>query len=460
MKEYDKFEEMNLKSKTLSALKEGGFTKPTRVQKETIHLVLRGKDVIVQARTGSGKTLCFVAPIFEGIEGGKGVEAIVMVPTRELAQQVETEARLFAKHYGLKTVAIYGGASIGRQITKLKNASFVAGTPGRVMDLMRRGVLKLDSIKFFVLDEGDRMLDMGFLPDIKWILSRTSDDKQTMIYSATVPSPIVRLGKKYMKNPDILKLSKDDISAKGVSQFFVRVGKMNKLAYLSSLLEHDSGKYLIFCNTRVWTQTLADKLRRLGYKAHAMHGDMSQNARTKTMNDFKSGKINILVSTDVSARGIDVENITHVINYDVPRYHKDYVHRIGRTGRLDKSGKAITFVSKDEMNFLDEIEDFVDRRLEEMKIEKKGKLKLREDYEEHANIFGMVPFRFSLKDEVSKWDIVRNLNKRGIRNDEVGQIILEEEGGMVEIVKSKARLLSNVDYFDNIELEERDAREI
>jgi len=455
-----KFNDMPLSENTKRALKRGGFEEPTDVQRESVPPAIEGNDMVVQARTGSGKTLAFLIPIFEGIEGEKGVEAIVMTPTRELAQQVEKEAKVFARSRDLKTVAIYGGASIDKQIRRLPKSSFVAGTPGRVIDLIKRGNLKLDNIKCFVLDEGDRMLDMGFFPDIKWILSRTPKDKQMMIFSATMPEPIIKMGRKYMDEPKILKLSKDDISAKGVDQYFIRVGKMNKMAKLSALLDNEPGKYLIFCNTKIWTQTLVDRLRKYGYKAHAMHGDMGQGARTRTMDDFKSGKIDILASTDVSARGIDVENITHVVNYDVPRYHKDYVHRIGRTGRLDKEGKAITFVSGDELKFLEEIEEFVDRELKELELKKKGRVKERIDYQENADIFGMVPFRFASDKDFTKWDIVQELNKFGIRDQDIGKIELEEDGGVVEIIHSKANRIFGVKLFDNVELVEKDAREI
>ncbi len=458
MSKTTKFEELPINRRTLSALEDIDFEQATEVQVEAIPPASEGNDVVVQARTGSGKTHSFLIPIFDNIEDGEGIKAIVMTPTRELAQQVELEAKKIAKHHNLKTVAIYGGASIRRQINKLKEASFVAGTPGRVIDLMKRGKLDLKNIDFFVLDEADRMLDMGFLPDIKWIISNTSKDKQVMLYSATMPSEILKLARKYMEEPRKILLSEDDVSAKGIDQYLIRVGKTNKLATLSALLDNEPGKYLIFSNTKKWTQILAEKLQRLGYKAHPMHGDMSQSARTKTMNKFKEGKINILVSTDVSARGIDVENITHVVNYDIPRYEKDYVHRIGRTGRLGKDGKAVTFVTGEELEFLDRIEEFIDKDLDIKEIEKPGRVKMKTDYNELADIFGMVPFRFSLKKEISKWDIVRNMKKHGIREEEVGKIEIEEDTGEVEVVQSKANRVPKIAYFDNIEVMEKDPR--
>ncbi len=455
-----RFKKMSLDRDTLSALEAIDFEKPTEVQKKSIKPALKGNDMIVQARTGSGKTHSFLIPIFEDIEGDKGVEAIVLTPTRELAQQVEKEARNIGKHHDINTLAIYGGSSINRQIKQLPKTSFVAGTPGRVMDLMRRGNLKLDKLSFFVLDEADRMLDMGFLEDIQWIMSRTPKEKQIMLYSATMPYKIVKLANEYMNDPVELKLSEDDISAKGVSQHYVSVGRRNKLSALSSLLDNEPGRYLIFSNTRKYTQILADRLRNYGYKAHSLHGDMSQSARTKTMNKFKEGKIDILVSTDVASRGIDVDDITHVVNYDIPKYEKDYVHRIGRTGRLDKKGKAITFVSRDEMEFLERIEEFLESEITKLEIEEEGRVKHRVDYHHHADLFGMVAFEFSLNGgSMTRWDLEKKMKKYGIKPEEATIKDLKEDEGIVEVVESKAERIPRMDFFDSVKLLERDPRE-
>ncbi len=459
MNSFETFKDMPLDGDTKTALNEIGFEKPTEVQEKSIIPSLEGRDVVVQARTGSGKTHSFLLPVFEKIEGDCGIEAIVLTPTRELAQQVENEASKIGKHHDINTLAVYGGASINYQINHLPETSFVAGTPGRVMDLMRRGELKLDNLKFFILDEADRMLDMGFLEDIKWIISKTNKEKQVMLYSATMPDEIVTLSKKYTNNPVKLKLSKDEISAKGVSQYYVSVGRKNKLAVLSALLDNEKGKYLIFSNTRKWTRILSDKLRKYGYKAHEMHGDMSQSARTKTMNNFKGGKIDILVSTDVASRGIDVENITHVVNYDVPKYEKDYVHRIGRTGRMGKDGKAITFVTRDEMEFLERIEDFIDNTIDRLEVEGEGKVKRKTDYSHHSDIFGMVTFEFTLDHETRKWDLIKKIQKYGIREDEVGKMSLDGKTGELQVIEDKASRVTEMNFFENIELMEKDPRE-
>ncbi|MFP4000385.1 MAG: DEAD/DEAH box helicase [Thermoplasmata archaeon] len=456
--DIQQFDDMSLKEETLSALDEIDFDSPTDVQKSSIKPAIEGNDVIVQARTGSGKTHSFLIPIFEKIKGNRGVEAIILTPTRELAQQVEREAEKIGKHHGIETLAIYGGSSINYQINHLPGTSFVAGTPGRVMDLMRRGELVLDEIDFFVLDEADRMLDMGFIEDIEWIISRTSEEKQIMLYSATMPDEIVKLANEYMKDPEELKLSEDEISAKGIKQYYVSVGRKNKLSVLSSLLDTEPGKYLIFCNTRKYTQILSDRLNNHGYKSHPMHGDMSQSARTRTMDKFKDGKIDILVSTDVASRGIDVENITHVVNYDIPKYEKDYVHRIGRTGRLGKEGKAVTLVTRDEMEFLGRIEDFIEDELEHLELQEEGKVDHKIDYDHHSDVYGMVTFKFKVDEKASRWKVGKEVQKHGIKHDEIEVKKLNGNSGEIEVVRSKAERIPKVDYFDEIELVERDPR--
>ncbi len=448
MDRIERFEDMPLDERTLSSLKKKGFDRPTEVQKESIIPAIEGNDMVVQARTGSGKTLSFLIPIFEKIGGGSGIEAIVLVPVRELAQQVETEAKHIGKFHGISTVAVYGGTSIDNQIKRIRKASIVIGTPGRVIDLMKRGALRLDNVKFFVLDEADRMLDMGFLDDIKWIMSRTPDEKQIMLYSATMPDDIVKLAERYMRKPIRLKLSEDSISAKGISQFYLRVGEMNKLAKLSALLDSEPGKYLIFTRTKIGAQRVADNLRKSGYKAFALHGDMTQAARTKTMNDYKEGKIKILIATDVASRGIDVEGITHVINYDAPLFQKDYVHRIGRTGRLGKDGKAITFVTRDEIPVLKKIEEYIDKKIPEMRIEKRGRIRERIDYREYADVFGMVTLRFSLKERISRLDILKKMEKQGIRDEEVGRIDVGNGYAEVEVHYSRAHRASKAGFRD------------
>ncbi len=445
-----KFEDMSISKGTKNALKEHNFVEPTEVQEKAIPLAIKGRDLIVQSKTGSGKTLAFLIPIFENLNSG--LEAIILVPTRELAQQVERVARSIGKAHGKRTVVIYGGAPMERQIEGLKGASMVIGTPGRVMDLMRRGYLNLNGIRFFVLDEADRMLDMGFIDDIKWILQKTPKDKQMMLFSATMPPEIISLARRYMKNPEKIILSEDEITAENVAQYYVEVGEINKIAKLSSLLISEPGKYLIFCNTRRKTKNIAEILQKYGFKAFALHGDMRQATRTRTMDAFKQGKIDILVSTDVAARGIDVHGITHVVNYDVPLYPKDYVHRIGRTGRMDASGKAITFVTREDKEYFRRIEDFIGKRIPKMEIKNVGKIKERIDYKEISDIFGMVKFNFELKNELSEWDLIKIANNVGIGENSIGNIILEGKRGSMKVHYRSAPKVKKMRVFKKLEL--------
>ncbi len=442
MEKIERFEDMPIGKETLSYLKKSGYELPTDVQREAIVPAIEGRDMIVQARTGSGKTLSFLIPVFERIEGNSGVEAIILVPVRELAQQVEDEARKIGEYHKIDTVAVYGGTSVENQIRKLRTASVVVGTPGRVMDLMKRGALRLDNLRFFVLDEADRMLDMGFYEDIEWIISRTPEEKQVMLYSATMPDEIIKLAKKYMNDPLKLKLSEDSLAATTVDQYYIRVGSMNKLAKLSALLDNEPGKYLIFTRTKIAARKVAELLRKHGYKVFAIHGDMSQAARTRTMNDFKSGKIDILIATDVASRGIDVEGITHVINYDIPLYPKDYVHRIGRTGRLDKTGKAITFVTRDEMGALKKIEEYIGKKIPEMRTTARGRIRERMDYREYADVFGMVTFEFRAEEGMSNLDLIKVLEKQGIREEDIGRIEIDGDMGEFEVHYSSAHRAS------------------
>ena len=450
---YMQFDDMNIKQETKNFLKKNGFTVPTEVQEKVIP-VASHRDVIVQSRTGSGKTLAFLIPVFEKVERGNFVETIILVPTRELAQQVERVSRGLGKEHGVKTLAIYGGASMERQIAGLPS-TIVVGTPGRVMDLMRRGYLHLKSLKFFILDEADRIMDMGFLDDILWIMERTNKDKRVLLFSATMPGDIIRLARKYTKNPEKFILSEDEITAKGVVQYRVNVGEINKMAKLSALLDSEPGKYLIFCNTKRKTQEVADKLRRLGYKSYALHGDMRQGMRTRTMDAFKRGDINILISTDVAARGIDVTGITHVVNYDVPMYPKDYVHRIGRTGRMDRRGKAVTFVTHNDETYIRRIEDLIGSRIPEMKLKGVGKIRERIDYREYSDIYGMVRFHFKLRRELSEWEIIKNIEKEGVDDNAIGKIDVAKVQGTIDVHYSSAHRIKKVGIFKNIELVRR-----
>ncbi len=442
------FEEMDIDKRTKKALEMRGFSEATDVQEKAIPFAMKG-DVIVQSKTGSGKTLAFLIPVFEDISG-RGNEALILVPTRELAQQVEKEARSIAKMYGVKTIAIYGGVSIENQIRNLP-ASVIVGTPGRVMDLMRRGYLDISKIKFLVLDEADRMLDMGFIDDIRWIISKTNPDRRMLLYSATMPKEIINLAHRYMKNPKKIALSTDTISPKEIKQYYVETDKRDKFRKLVTILRSEKGKYLIFCNTKNEVQYLGRKLRNEKLPAREIHGDMKQGARTRVMNDFKANRVNILVATDVASRGIDVEGITHVINYDVPRYPKDYVHRIGRTGRMKRDGKAISLVTPDDIEFFMRIEDYIGMKINRIDVEN-GKVEVKKDYRRVADRYGMVPVKFKTNGRIGEMDIIREAEKHGINEDSIGKIEIYGNKGIMKVRYSHVHKVNKMRIFEDVKI--------
>ncbi len=442
------FKEMDIDQRTKKALEKRGFYEATDVQEHAIPWATKG-DVIVQAKTGSGKTMAFLIPIFEAIEG-KGNEALILVPTRELAQQVEKEARYLAKEHGVRTVAIYGGVSMDAQIKKLP-ASVIVGTPGRVMDLMRRGHLDLSRLKILVLDEADRMLDMGFIDDIRWILSKANPRRRMLLFSATMPPEIQKLASRYMRKPRKIMLSSDSLSPDAIKQYYVETNSREKFSVLVNLINNEPGKYLIFCNTKVGVQAIARKLRGAGLDAREIHGDMRQASRTRVMEDYKSGRTKILVATDVASRGIDVHGITHVVNYDVPRYPKDYVHRIGRTGRMDANGKSITLVTPEDFEFFWRIEDYLGRRIK--RIEVRGTvIEEKEDYRSKADIYGMVLAEFKLARDAGEWDIVREAEKLGISEDGIGEIELGPGEGKMKVHYRYADRVYDIPLFQEVEI--------
>jgi ATP-dependent RNA helicase DeaD len=354
-----KFGDFPIKSEILDALSGMGFTHPTEIQDQAIPPLLEGGDLIGQARTGTGKTAAFGIPICQNLKPSTDhVQVLVLTPTRELAQQVAEELAEIGKNIDLELITVYGGVGFEPQIRALRDGvHMVVGTPGRIMDHMRRGNLKLDKVRFLVLDEADRMLDMGFVEDIRWILERCSpkDRRQTMLFSATMPEAIRDLANTFMKNPQFIKVSSDsNLTVESIEQVYYSVGRRNKLWALTRVLDlEERGLMLIFCATKRMVDRLVEDLRRHGYAAEALHGDMSQRKRQQVLDKFKDAKIKVLVATDVAARGLDVDDLTHVINYDLPEEPEVYIHRIGRTGRMGRKGRAISFVSKHDRRQLD-----------------------------------------------------------------------------------------------------------
>ncbi len=343
------FEQMELTPKIKRAVDEMGFVSATGIQSQIIPLIRQGIDVIGQSQTGTGKTLAFAIPAIELIDNHADkpvLQVLVLCPTRELAQQACTEIEKLTKFKsGINTAEVYGGASMEKQIFRLKTANIVIGTPGRIMDHMRRGTIKLNNIKMVVLDEADEMLSMGFREDIETILADTPDERQTILFSATMPAGILQLTKQYQKSPKLVAINKTQVTAAKIEQLYVDCPVGKKQAVLNLLLHYyQPQRSLVFCNTKKMADEITAFLLEKGFEAEALHGDLPQAQRTKVMNNFKQGKIAILVATDVAARGIDVNNINYVINYDIPQQAEYYVHRIGRTGRAGKDGKALTLV--------------------------------------------------------------------------------------------------------------------
>ena len=367
-----KFEELNLSKEVQRAIADMGFEEATPIQSQAIPVVLSGKDIIGQAQTGTGKTASFGIPIIETIDDHlKKVQAIVLCPTRELAIQVSEEIGELLKYKkNIKIVPIYGGQSIDRQIRSIQSGvQIVIGTPGRVIDHINRGTLKLNEIKMVVLDEADEMLDMGFRDDIEEILKTVPKERQTVMFSATMPKQILDLSKKYLKNPEHIKVVHKEITVPNVNQYYIELKPSMKLEALTRLIDiHNPKLSLVFSNRKKSVDDLVSHLQARGYSAEGLHGDMKQMMRDRVMGKFRSGKLEILVATDVAARGIDVDDIDAVFNYDMPQDDEYYVHRIGRTARAGRAGQAFTFVVGKEFRAIKEIEKYTKTKIVSMQI--------------------------------------------------------------------------------------------
>lgn len=342
------FTQLPLLPEIQHALDEMGFTTATEIQSSSIPVIQQGHDVIGRSQTGTGKTIAFGIPALEAIDpSDRNAQVLILCPTRELAVQACDELKKLSRFMpGIKTADIYGGAPMDRQITRLRTANVVVGTPGRVMDHMRRKTLKLHHLKMIVLDEADEMLSMGFREDIETILSETPEDRQTILFSATMPPEILALTQKYQKNPQLVEVNRKQVTVENIEQSYYNVPMGRKMDALNLLLRYyDPKRCMIFCNTKKMVDDITSYLCRHDIQAEGLHGDMKQSQRTKVMDSFKQGKTVVLVATDVAARGIDVSDIDYVINYDIPQNTEYYVHRIGRTGRAGRSGKAITLCS-------------------------------------------------------------------------------------------------------------------
>ena len=334
------------------AFLELGFEEMTDIQVKTIPLIQQGKDVIGQSQTGSGKTAAFGFPILEKITHNNGLQALILVPTRELCEQNTTEMRKFSKHKRMNIIAVYGGVSINPQIHSLRQADIVVATPGRMLDHLQRGTVNLGKVKILVLDEADKMFEMGFIEDVKKIISQVPRERQTLLFSATISTQVHDIVNNYMKNPAKIKVQ-SYVEQEKMAQYFYNVNSRDKFSLLVHILKHESPALtIIFCATRRRVDIVSRNLYKQGIQSQGLHGGLSQNRRKQAIDMFHSKKADILVASDVAARGLDIKNVSHIINYDIPKTSKEYIHRIGRTARAGKEGKVISLLSEqDHENF-------------------------------------------------------------------------------------------------------------
>ncbi|WP_412922639.1 DEAD/DEAH box helicase [Mesobacillus foraminis] len=363
------FEELGISPATLKSLKKMGFEEATPIQSETIPRSLKNIDLIGQAQTGTGKTAAFGIPLIDKIDKEKNqIQGIIIAPTRELAVQVSEELYKIGSGKRLGVLAIYGGQDINRQIRALKKGPhIIVGTPGRLLDHINRKTIRLDTVHTVILDEADEMLNMGFIEDIENILAKIPEERQTLLFSATMPGPIQKIAERFMKSPEIIRVKAREMTVPLIEQYYVEVQEKNKFDVLTRLLDIQSPELaIVFGRTKRRVDELAEALNLRGYTAEGIHGDLTQAKRMSVLRKFKEGSIDVLVATDVAARGLDISGVTHVYNFDIPQDPESYVHRIGRTGRAGKQGMALTFVTQREKSYLSVVERTTKRKMERM----------------------------------------------------------------------------------------------
>ncbi|MBT3601243.1 MAG: DEAD/DEAH box helicase [Euryarchaeota archaeon] len=449
------FEKWNLESTILDAIKSRGWTSPTEIQADAIPFARKGRDIVGQAKTGSGKTAAFGIPILEKCEK-KGIpQSLILCPTRELAVQVTEEMNLLQGKKGLQIISVYGGTDIEKQAKKLSDGcDIVVGTPGRVIDMSKKGHLKLQDISIFCLDEADRMLDMGFFPDILWVIEKMPNRSQTLLFSATFPEEVLNVAEEFMVNAEHVMSDDLEVDIPEIDLYAVRIGRANKLWVLGRIIANmtEEGQMLIFSNTKRMVDVIVERLGKFQMKAVGIHGDMPQNKRERLLNDFRSGKEKIVVATDVAARGLDVDGITVVVNYDLPDDTESFVHRIGRTGRMGRKGEAWSLVSKEDRGSVEKIcstwgltipfveapslPEGIDRDL----------VRKREDWDEVADSFGMVRINLDIgQNDLTKRALADWIVKLAkISEIVVGEITQSDEQSQVEIHVAKVAYVIDV----------------
>ena len=435
-----KFEELNLSPEMLRAIHDMGFEEATPIQSQSIEVIKAGKDVLGQSQTGTGKTAAFGIPCLEKIDPqDRRLQAVILCPTRELAIQVSEEFRKLLKYKeALKVLPIYGGQPIDRQISALKKgAQVIIGTPGRVMDHMKRRTLKMETVQIVILDEADEMLDMGFREDIEIILQKTPEDRQTILFSATMPKGILDLTANYQTDPVHIKVKHKELTVPSIDQAYFEVREYNKMEALSRIIDMNNPELsIIFCNTKKRVDELVEQLQGRGYFAEGLHGDLKQQQRDVVMKKFRNKTLEILVATDVAARGIDVENIDIVVNYDLPQDEEYYIHRIGRTGRAGKSGKAYTFVVGREIYKLRDI-----MRYTKAKIERQ-KLPTASDIEEAKS----KSFMEEIKKTISEGSLTKYIN--------MVESMVNEDYNTLDIAAALVKLSLHDEFIDNIDFDD------
>jgi len=438
-----KFTDLGISDDIAHAIDDMGWEEPTPIQVEAVPPGLEGSDMFAQAQTGTGKTGAFGSIILQRTKPRQKLpSAIILVPTRELANQVADQLTDISKYTGHESVPIYGGASIEGQIKRLeKGSDIIAGTPGRVKDMINRGILNLSKIEIMVLDEADRMLDMGFIEDIEYILSAMPRSRQTMLFSATLSEDVKRLASDYMIRPKEISVSQDEVVLDLTKQYFISVGRRNKSWALTRILDIDKPKAIIFCQTKKMVDILDERLTQLDYKVKAIHGDMPQPKREKVLKDFREDKIEILIATDVAARGLDIDDISYVINYDMPDDVETYIHRIGRTGRAGKEGVAISFVTSEEEHLVREFELRTEMNIEKREVPEaeegtKDTIRKVVDYDQLSDVYGMVRFQVNLgkNDDLGKVGLAEHIIRAArIRDFSIGKIEVGPDSSVVEI---------------------------
>lgn len=446
-----RFSDLNLSKEVLQAIDDMGFESPSEVQEGTIPLILEGRDVLAQAQTGTGKTASFGIPMIEGIEDkSHNLQGLVLVPTRELARQVSDELKKLAKYKKfISIVPIYGGADMGKQLRDLKKgADIVVGTPGRVMDHMKRKTIVLDDLKFLTLDEADEMFDMGFRDDMKTIIEKTNPDRQTLFFSATFDNDIKEFSRLYQVDPAKVIIEKKELTAEKIEQFYLELNRNMKTEILNRLiLIHKPKKSIIFCNTKRMVEALELEIAQRGYKVDSLHGDMRQSSRDNVMKKFRNGTIDVLIATDVAARGLDVSDIDLVFNYDLPQQAEYYVHRIGRTARAGKKGASFTFVTSRDYPKFKEIEKYANIKMEKMKLPTKSDV----EKESLDNLFDKVNKNIiRAEDQENYTEVLNKLLAEGHSLYDISASLLK----MVKESTNKTKIkdLDRVDYGKGFEI--------